>query len=86
VVIREPERINPHELLLDGRWRETAVTICQLQWGQTVIDLLEEADDTLAQGLESLGIEGSSVKAIMAGTSQHFGHSHFLGQSDHFMY
>jgi hypothetical protein len=29
VVLREPERVSPTQLLTDGRWREAAVVICQ---------------------------------------------------------
>jgi len=48
VVLREPSRISPRSLLSDGRWRETAVVMCQLQPSPALSQLLEEAAARLA--------------------------------------
>lgn len=41
-VLRIPERIRPRSLLLDGRWRETAIVICQTAPRSAFAPLLEE--------------------------------------------
>jgi hypothetical protein len=48
VVIRNPERVSVAELLVDGRWRETAVTIMQTQPMTAITPLLEEATRAIA--------------------------------------
>ena len=48
VVLREPERISVNELLTNGRWRETAVTILQTQSADILAPMLEEAERLLA--------------------------------------
>jgi hypothetical protein len=41
VVLRDPTRVKSIDLLTDGRWRETAVTVLQVQDSEDVHDLLE---------------------------------------------
>jgi hypothetical protein len=47
LVLRESARVAPSALLQDGRWRETAVTICQTQNHQSILPLIQEADEFL---------------------------------------
>ena len=49
VVIRHPERVSVAELLTDGRWRETAVTILQTQSASAITPLLDEATRLLGR-------------------------------------
>ncbi|HEY1534721.1 MAG TPA: NACHT domain-containing protein [Polyangiaceae bacterium] len=48
VVLRAPDRVSVHELLTNGRWRETAVTILQTQPAEATAPLLAEAALLLA--------------------------------------
>ena len=43
VVLREPNRVSAESLLSDGRWRETAVVLFQLQPSAALVSLLVEA-------------------------------------------
>lgn len=54
VVIREPHRVSVNWLLLDGRWRETAVALLQTQQGEAVSALVREAGRILAQGVAAV--------------------------------
>ncbi|SCE65890.1 NACHT domain-containing protein [Micromonospora chokoriensis] len=54
VVIREPDRVPTEALLLDGRWRETAVALLQTQDGDAVDALIAAAGETLARSAETL--------------------------------
>jgi len=47
VVLREPTRISCVELLINARWRETAVVMCQTQPIDQLTTILEEADQIL---------------------------------------
>ena len=49
VVLREPSLVPPSLLLLDARWRETAVVMCQTQPLHVLTSLVEQADELLAQ-------------------------------------
>ncbi|HEY0169285.1 MAG TPA: NACHT domain-containing protein [Jatrophihabitans sp.] len=49
LVLREPQRVSEQDLLLDGRWRETAVTVLQMQPADKTDALLAEADRFLRQ-------------------------------------
>lgn len=49
VVLRDPLRIPPKQLLSDGRWRETAVVMCQTQPVQVLQPLFEQAVFLLKQ-------------------------------------
>jgi len=44
VALREPHRVSAHELMTNGRWRETAVTILQTQPPEATTPLLDEAE------------------------------------------
>jgi hypothetical protein len=63
VALREPNRVNAHQLLTDGHWRETAVTICQTRLPDELRDLLDEAEALLGQATEQVGddLDGASV-------------------------
>jgi uncharacterized protein (UPF0216 family) len=65
VVMRIPEKVPPRELMLNGMWRETAVTICQLQSGDIVGRLLEEAGSTLVEGMDRVP-DRDFVEAVLA--------------------
>ncbi|MEO3769990.1 NACHT domain-containing protein [Micromonospora sp. B9E7] len=54
VVIREPNRVPVEALLLDGRWRETAVALLQTQDGEAVTALIASAGGILARGAATL--------------------------------
>ncbi|MEU1399069.1 NACHT domain-containing protein [Micromonospora zamorensis] len=54
VVIREPDRVPIEALLLDGRWRETAVALLQTQDGDAVTALVASAGRILARGAQTL--------------------------------
>jgi hypothetical protein len=43
VVLREPDRLSPSDLLGDARWRETAVVMCQTQESGVLEPLIDEA-------------------------------------------
>ena len=43
VVLREPDRLSPSDLLGDARWRETAVVMCQTQESGVLEPLIHEA-------------------------------------------
>ncbi len=47
VVLREPTRVTVEQLLTDGRWRETAVTLLQLQAKDDLAPLLAAAEARL---------------------------------------
>lgn len=49
VVLREPSLVSPGELLLNARWRETAVVMCQTQPLDVLTSLVEQADEILEQ-------------------------------------
>jgi hypothetical protein len=50
VVLREPERISTEDLLTDGRWRETAVALFQMQ-SLTHLEPLQMATDRLLRSM-----------------------------------
>lgn len=52
VVLREPARVKPNDLLTDGRWRETAVVLCQTQPIQNLQPIITEAEH-LVNDMES---------------------------------
>ncbi|MGK7894825.1 MAG: NTPase (NACHT family), partial [Xenococcus sp. (in: cyanobacteria)] len=54
VVLRDLNRINPRQLLTDGRWRETTVVIFQTQEPENFAPILAEARDLLDKVLGSL--------------------------------
>jgi hypothetical protein len=43
VVLRDPGKVKTRKLLMDARWRETAVTMCQTQPPEVLVPLLNEA-------------------------------------------
>ena len=49
VVLREPDRVSPRQLLTDGRWRETAVTMCQTQPAEALFPIFQEARRLLSE-------------------------------------
>jgi hypothetical protein len=61
LVIREPWRVTPADLINDGRWREAAVTICQTQTEASVAPLLMEAENSID---EALVFTGSRTRSI----------------------
>jgi len=54
VVLREPHRITAPQLLLDARWRETAVVMCQTHDSQALASLIEEAEISIARFADAL--------------------------------
>ncbi|MDG4795466.1 NACHT domain-containing protein [Micromonospora sp. WMMD1082] len=61
VVIREPDRIPIETLLLDGRWRETAVAMLQTQAGEAVAVMVSAAGRILTRRAETAGAASSPV-------------------------
>ncbi|MER7456745.1 NACHT domain-containing protein [Micromonospora sp. NPDC126480] len=59
VVIREPNRVPADRLLLDGRWRETAVAMLQTQRGDAVAALVTRAAQLLAEGVAAMPPAGA---------------------------
>lgn len=53
VVLREPNRVGPEELLTDARWRETAVVMFQTQPLRVLSPILDEARRLLSDMVES---------------------------------
>lgn len=78
VVIREPERVPVAELLADGRWRETVVTILQTQSASAVTPLLEEAAHSLAP-MKRKALEDEELRAASGGYCWPAGSMHLLG-------
>ncbi|PWR04956.1 hypothetical protein DKT68_29265 [Micromonospora acroterricola] len=68
VVIRSPDRVPPGTLLLDGRWRETAVAMLQTQGPEAVSLLTGEAGRILAHGVATAGtaIEAAATSTAAA--------------------
>ncbi|TDC83998.1 NACHT domain-containing protein [Micromonospora sp. KC606] len=66
VVIREPNRVPTETLLLDGRWRETAVAMLQTQDSQAVAAMVSEARRILAHGLENAEPSTHAADASLA--------------------
>lgn len=78
VVIRHPERVSVTELLTDGRWRETVVTILQTQQAATLAPLLEEATRLLAP-MMCKALEDEESQAASGGYCWPPGSMHLLG-------
>jgi NACHT domain len=62
VVLRRPGLVPPEQLLTDGRWRETAVTILQTQTSATAQPLLAAASAQLRTGLAQLPSSGADSR------------------------
>ena len=54
VVLREPHRVSPQQLLTDARWRETAVVLCQTQPLEVLSLIIEEARRLLRELVNSV--------------------------------
>lgn len=54
VVLREPERVSPQQLLHDARWRETAVVMCQTQDMAQLQPLLQEVNFSLNRMVDNI--------------------------------
>lgn len=54
VVLREPERVNAHELLLNAQWRETAVVVCQTQPDAQLTPIYENLTVMLQEMVDTL--------------------------------
>lgn len=65
IVLREPNRISSHELLSDGRWRETAVVLCQTQPQESLGPLMLEAVKMLSDFEESVSKSNHLKKTLM---------------------
>jgi hypothetical protein len=71
IVIRNPEAVTSRQLLLDARWRETAVVLCQTGRPEAVNSLLEEAKSIVSNACEE--IEGETRRLSKnAETSRQF--------------
>jgi hypothetical protein len=53
VVLREPDRVSPRQLLTDARWRETAIVMCQTQPLEVLSPIIEEARRLLTEIVDS---------------------------------
>ena len=49
IILREPERVSPEQLLIDGQWRETVVVLLQTQPEEKLDSILTKANDLLAK-------------------------------------
>jgi hypothetical protein len=54
VVLRDPGRVSPKQLLMDGRWRETAVVMCQTQPVQALTPLMHYAEQLLTHFCQNI--------------------------------
>ena len=54
VVLRRPDRVGPRNLLLDARWRETAVALCQTQPREALKPFLQAAEAFLSEAAASV--------------------------------
>jgi hypothetical protein len=54
VVLRAPDRVCVHDLVTNGRWRETAVTILQTQPPEATVGLLDESRRLLAPMVDAV--------------------------------
>jgi hypothetical protein len=71
-VLREPARVSSTSLLTDGRWRETAVTVLQVQNTADTRNLLECAADLLKGYTESaVSKRGEAEEDFEWGTDQY---------------
>jgi tetratricopeptide (TPR) repeat protein len=61
-VLREPERVGARTLLTDWRWRETAITICQLQLPDRVELLLDAAQVLLEEAASDIPLLVESLE------------------------
>jgi hypothetical protein len=69
IVLRQRHRVSTLDLLTDGRWRETAVTICQTQTGSGLNALLNEAHSLLAKAVgDSLPCTEDPVSLLTNGS------------------
>jgi NACHT domain len=71
VVLRDPSKVPPVQLLTDARWRETAVTILQTQPASTARLLLEEAEAQLRQALGVLSAGPPQGRTLWAADTEH---------------
>lgn len=78
VVLRDPDRVSVTQLLTDGRWRETAVTILQTQPATAVGPLLEEATHLLAS-ITRTALEDEQLQAAAGGYCWPLGSMHLMG-------
>jgi hypothetical protein len=67
VVIQDSEAVTSRQLLLDARWRETAVVLCQTGRPEAVQSLLEEANRIVLRAHEQ--IERDAVQSVSAEAS-----------------
>lgn len=54
VVLREPDRVSLDSLLLNARWRETAVVLCQTHTSSVLPPLIQRADELLHEMIGSI--------------------------------
>src|SRR5205823_2039455 len=54
VVLRDPSRVTAKQLLSDGRWRETAVVMCQTQPISVLMPLIKQAERSLTRFCNSI--------------------------------
>jgi hypothetical protein len=54
VVLRDPTCVSPEQLLTDGRWRETAVVMCQTQPVQALAPLMHYAEQLLTHFCQNI--------------------------------
>lgn len=75
VVLRDSTRVNSKQLLLDARWRETAVVLCQSQPADALHLLIKEAEiliDNILKGVSGkdlLQIRDEKLSLLDLGTS-----------------
>lgn len=67
VVLNEPDRVTPLQLLTNARWRETAVVLCQTQPRGTLQPIIQEAESLLvSMNQEVNGLIDQPVKYLDA--------------------
>ncbi|HZR39368.1 MAG TPA: NACHT domain-containing protein, partial [Ktedonobacteraceae bacterium] len=56
VVLANPRKVTARQLLTDARWRETAVTMCQMQAAEKLQALIAEAEQLLEQYCDTVEV------------------------------
>jgi len=56
VVLREPDRVSPRQLLTNARWRETAVVMCQTQPKEVLVRIINEVRCILNEVVANLSL------------------------------
>ena len=71
VVIREPHRVSPYQLLTDGLWRETATVLFQTQPIEALQTLIAEAENLLSIAADKVPIYPEDLPTSSSDNNDH---------------